>query len=77
MCVGGCAGTVVDSWRGVAEEAIRVFEVGGGCGQEEPGIIMRVNLATRSTVVEKTSNCSHERSKHRDRIGLGSRKREN
>ena len=45
---------MLDSRRGVAEEAIRVFVVGGGCGQEEPGIIMRVNLATRSTVVEKT-----------------------
>ena len=41
---------VVDSWRGVAEAAIRVFVVGSGCGQEEPGIIMRVNLATGSTV---------------------------
>ena len=42
----------VDSWRGVAEEAIRVFVVGGGSGQEEPGIIMRVKLVTGSTVVE-------------------------
>ena len=29
---------------GRGEEAIRVFVVGGGCGQEEPGIIMRVYL---------------------------------
>ena len=43
---------VVDSWRGVAEEGIRVFVVGGGCGQEEPGIIMRVKSVTGSTVVE-------------------------
>ena len=43
---------VVGWWRGVAEEAIRVFVVGGGCGQEEPGIIMRVKLVTGSTVVE-------------------------
>ena len=34
--------------------------VGGGCGQEELGIIMRVKLATKSTVVEKTGNCPHE-----------------
>ena len=66
---------VVDSWRGVAEEAIRVFVVGGGCGQEEPGIIMRVRLATGSTVVEKTDNCPHESKikaflANRDRIGL-------
>ena len=40
------------SGRFVAEEAIRVFVVGGGCGQEEPGIVMRVKLVTRSTVVE-------------------------
>ena len=58
MCGNGFL--VVDSWRGVAEEAIRVFVVGGGCGQEEPGIIMRVKLATGSTVVEKTGNCLHE-----------------
>ena len=58
MCGNGFL--VVDSWRGVAEEAIRVFVVGGGCGQEEPGIIMRVKLATGSTVVEKTGNCPHE-----------------
>ena len=51
---------VVDSWRSVAEEAIRVFVVGGGCGQEVLGIIMRVKLATGSTVVEKTGNCLHE-----------------
>ena len=38
--------------RGVAEEAMRVFVVGGGCGQKEPGIIMRVKLVTGSTVVE-------------------------
>ena len=52
MCRNGFL--VVDSWRGVAEEAIRVFVVGGGCGQEEPGlgITMRVKLATGSTVVE-------------------------
>ena len=66
---------VVDSWRGVAEEAIRVFVVGGGCGQEEPGIIMRVRLATGSTVVEKTGNCPHESKiqaffANRDRIDL-------
>ena len=57
MCRNGFL--VVDSWRGLAEEAIRVFVVGGGCGQEERGIIMRVKLATESTVVEKTSNCPH------------------
>ena len=51
---------MVDSWRGVAEEAIRVFVVGGGCGQEEPGIVMRVKLVTRSTVVGKTGNCPHK-----------------
>ena len=51
---------VLHSWRGVAEEAIRVFVVGGGCGQEEPGIIMRVKLATGSTLVERTGT----RSKH-------------
>ena len=50
MCRNGFL--VVYSWRGVAEEAIRVFVVGGGCGQEEPGIIMRVKLVTGSTVVE-------------------------
>ena len=69
---------MVDSWSGVAEEAIRVFVVGGGCGQEEPGIIMRVKLATgstRSTVVEKTCNCPHESKikaffANRDRIRL-------
>ena len=38
MCRNGFL--VVDSWRGVAEEAIQVFVVGGGCGQEEPGIII-------------------------------------
>ena len=38
--------------RGVAEEAIRVFVVGGECDQEEPGIVMRVKLVTGSTVVE-------------------------
>ena len=38
--------------EGRAEEAIRVFVVGGGCDQEEPGIIMRVKLVTGSTVVE-------------------------
>ena len=43
---------MVDSWRGVAEEAIRVFVAGGGCGQEEPGIIIQVKLVTGSTVVE-------------------------
>ena len=58
MCGNGFL--VVDSWKGVAEEAIRVFAVGGGCGQEEPGIIMRVKLATGSTVVEKIGNCPHE-----------------
>ena len=73
MCGNGFL--VVDSWRGVAEEAIRVFEVGGGCGQEEPGIIMRVKLATGSTVVEKTGNCPHESKikasfANRDRIRL-------
>ena len=66
---------LLDSWRGVAEEAIRVFVVGGGCGQEEPGIIMRVKLATGSTVVEKTGNCPHQSKikaffANRDRIGL-------
>ena len=50
MCRNGCL--VVDSWRGVALEAIRVFVVGGRCGQEDPGIIMRVKLVTGSTVVE-------------------------
>ena len=50
MCRNGFL--VVDLRRGVAEEAIRVFVVGGGCGQEEPGIIMRVKLVTESTVVE-------------------------
>ena len=50
MCRNGFL--VVDSWRGVAEEAILVFVVGGGCGQEEPGIIMRVKLVTGCTVVE-------------------------
>ena len=34
--------------------------VGGGCGQEEPGIITRVKLATGRAVVEKTGNCPHE-----------------
>ena len=47
----------VDSWRGVDEEAIRVFVVGDGCGQEETEIIMQV---TGSTVVEKTGNCPLE-----------------
>ena len=66
---------VVDSWKGVAEEAIRVFVVGGGCGQDEPGIIMRVKLATGSTIVEKTGNCPHESKikaffANRDRIEL-------
>ena len=66
---------MVDSWRGVAEEAIRVFVGGGGCGQEEPGIIMRVKLATGSTIVEKPGNCPHESKikaffANRDRIGL-------
>ena len=42
---------VVDSWRDVAEEAQRVLVVGGGCGQEEPGIIMRVKSATGRAVV--------------------------
>ena len=32
----------------MAEEAIRVSVVGGGCGQEEPGIVMRVKLVTGS-----------------------------
>ena len=50
MCRNGFL--VVDSWMGVAEEAIRVFVVGGGCGREEPGIIMRVKLMTGSTVVK-------------------------
>ena len=59
----------------MSEEAIRVFVVGGGCGQEEPGIIIRVKLATGSTVVEKTGNCPHESKikaffTNRDRIGL-------
>ena len=75
---------MVELWRGVAEEAIRVFVVGGRCGQEEPGIIMRVKLATGSTVVEKTGNCPHESKikaffANRDRIGLNytlSRKKE-
>ena len=66
---------VVDSWRGVAREAIRLFVVGGRCGQEEPGIIMRVKLVTGNTVVEKTGNCPHESKikaffANRDRIGL-------
>ena len=61
--------------RGVAGETIRVFVVGGGCGQEEPGIIMLVKLATGSTVVEKTGNCPHESKikasfANRDRIRL-------
>ena len=43
--------------EGVAEEAILVFVVEGGCGQEKLGIIVRVKLATRSTVVEETGNC--------------------
>ena len=30
------------SLGGVAEEAIRVFVVGSGSGQEEPGMTMRV-----------------------------------
>ena len=64
MCRNGFL--VVDSWRGVAEEAIRVFVVGGGCGQEEPGIIM---------LVEKTGNCPQESKikaffANRDRVGL-------
>ena len=72
MCRNGFL--VVDLWRGVAEEAIRVFVVGGGCGQEKPGIIMRVKLVTGSTVVEKTCNCPHESKikalfANRDRIG--------
>ena len=50
MCRNGFL--VVDSWRGVAEEAIGVFVIGGGCGQEEPVIIMRVKLVTEGTVVE-------------------------
>ena len=50
MCRNGFL--VVDSRRGVAEEPIRVFVVGGGCGQEEPGITMRMKLVTGSTVVE-------------------------
>ena len=73
MCRNGFL--VVDSWRGVAEKAIRVFVVGGGCGQEEPGIITRVKLATGSTVVEKTGNFPHESKikaffANRDRVGL-------
>ena len=73
MCGNGFL--VVDSWRDVAEEAIRVSVVGGGCGQEEPGIIIRVKLATGSTVVEKTGNCPQESKikvffANRDRIGL-------
>ena len=38
------------SWRGGAEEAIYVIVVESGCGQEEPGNIMRVQLATLNKV---------------------------
>ena len=63
MCRNGFL--VFDSWRGVAYEAIRVLVVGRWCGQEEPGIIMQVKLATGSTVVEKTGNAHMKaRSKH-------------
>ena len=60
--------------EGRGQETIRMLVVGGGCGQEEPGIIMRVKLATGSTVVEKTGNCPHESKikaffANRDRIG--------
>ena len=65
----------VDSWRSMADEAIRIFVVGGEYGQEEQGITMRVKLATGSIIVEKTSNCPHESKikaffANRDLIGL-------
>ena len=48
-CVGrgaGMANLISKSRGGMVEEAIRVFMVRGGSGQEELGIIMRVKLAT-------------------------------
>ena len=38
----GNANLIGESWGGVAEEAVRVLLVGGGSGQEEPGMIIRV-----------------------------------
>ena len=35
------ANLISDTWRGGAEEAIYVIVVGSGCGQEEPGNIVR------------------------------------
>ena len=49
MRVGGgaeMANLISESWGGVAQEAICVVLVGSGSGQEEPGMIMRVKLAT-------------------------------
>ena len=38
----GMANSISESWRGVAEEAIRVLLVEGGRVQNRPGMIMRV-----------------------------------
>ena len=49
MNVGGgaaMANLISESRGGVAKEAICVVWVGSGSGQEEPGMIMRVKLAT-------------------------------
>ena len=42
------------------EEAIDAKILRAGCGQEEPGSIMRVKLATGSYHEQKSNNCPHQ-----------------
>ena len=57
---GNYANLISASWRGGVEEAIHVTLVRSGCGQEESGNIMRVELATGSVPEQNLSNCPHQ-----------------
>ena len=52
MCRNGFL--LVDSWRGVADEAIRVFVLGGGRGQEDRYVS---EISDRK---HRSGNCPHE-----------------
>ena len=54
--------------------------VGSGSGQEEPGMIMRVKLATGNGPEEKAGNCPHQSKikaffQNRDRMALKKKKK--
>ena len=59
-CYAARTGIEVIKWkRAWPEEAIHVKYLQAGCGQMEPGSVMRVKLATGSCTEQKSNNCPH------------------